>query len=147
MSRRICLPSKWIMSAAAYAASRADAASAPSAVTLSTLPPAVTIAPSAFRAVPAWVTCAWAPAASRPVMTSPCDEVAGYPALASTTLTAISGAHSSDAPDSPPTTVAASSSSSRSDSRRGRIAWVSGSPKRTLNSSTRGPSAVIIRPA
>src|SRR6201999_1376369 len=56
MSRRSCLPSKSITSAAAYAAVRAAWAAAPSAVTLSTRPPAVTIAPSAPRAVPAWVT-------------------------------------------------------------------------------------------
>ena len=36
---------------------------------------------------------------------------------------------------------------SRSPSRRGRIACVSGSPNRQLNSSTRGPSSVSIRPA
>ena len=41
-------------------------------------------------------------------------------------------------PASEPAATAASDAS-RSPSRRGRIAWVSGSPKRQLNSSTRGP--------
>ena len=36
--------------------------------------------------------------------------------------------------------------SRRSDLRRGRITWASGSPKRQLNSMTFGPSGVIIRP-
>ncbi len=55
MSRRRVLPSKSITSAAAYAAARAVRTSSPSAVTLSTRPPAVTIAPSR-SAVPACVT-------------------------------------------------------------------------------------------
>ena len=46
MSCRSCIPSKEIVCAAAYAASRADRALDPSAVTLRTRPPAVTIAPS-----------------------------------------------------------------------------------------------------
>ena len=50
-------------------------------------------------------------------------------------------------PASPPGRVDASSSSSRSERSRGSTAWVSGSPKRQLNSSTFGPSAVIISPA
>ena len=37
--------------------------------------------------------------------------------------------------------------SSRSLSNSGSSAWVSGSPKRQLNSSTRGPSAVSMSPA
>ena len=42
---------------------------------------------------------------------------------------------------------AATSVSSRSLRRRGRTTWVSGSPKRTLNSMTCGPSSVSISPA
>ena len=49
----------------------------PSAVTFSTRPPAVTIAPSASRAVPAWVTYDAVGNASSPVITSPLDEDAG----------------------------------------------------------------------
>ena len=49
MSRRSWRPSKAITSAAAYAASRAAGTPSPSAVTLSTRPPAVTIAPSRSR--------------------------------------------------------------------------------------------------
>ena len=55
MSRRSWRPGNSTMSAAAYAASRALCASAPSAVMFSTRPPAVTSSPSR-RAVPAWVT-------------------------------------------------------------------------------------------
>src|SRR5207248_9481302 len=71
MSRRSCRPSNWIMSAAAYAAARASSAPSPSAVTLSTRPPAVTSAPSEFRAVPACVMWTLSETASRPAMTSP----------------------------------------------------------------------------
>ena len=42
--------------------------------------------------------------------------------------------------------AAASSNGPSATARRGRITWVSGSPKRALNSSSRGPSAVSIRP-
>ena len=65
-----------ITSAAAYAASRAAARPAPSAVTFSTRPPAVTIAPSR-RAVPAWVTSTPAGSASSPAITSPVDDDSG----------------------------------------------------------------------
>ena len=54
MSRRIWRPSKAIRSAAAYARSRASATSPPRALTASTRPPAVTIAPPCAVAVPAW---------------------------------------------------------------------------------------------
>ena len=54
--------------AAAYAAARAEAGSAPSAVTFSTRPPAVTSAPSR-SAVPAWVTSTSAGTRSRPLIT------------------------------------------------------------------------------
>ncbi len=43
--------------------------------------------------------------------------------------------------------VAANITSNKSDFSRGRIACVSGSPKRTLNSKVFGPSLVIITPA
>src|SRR5205823_1909876 len=65
----------------------------------------------------------------------------------STTVTAHCGDHSMLTPFNPPGIVERSSRSSRSERSRGRMACVSGSPKRTLNSSTRGPSAVIISPA
>src|SRR4051812_18628426 len=77
MSRRSWRPSKWIISAAAYAASRAAPGPSPSAVTLSTRPPAVTTAPSSRRAVPAWVTSMSAGTPSSPSMTSPLDEDCG----------------------------------------------------------------------
>ena len=48
MSVRICIPSKAIRPAASYARSRASAGVGPSAVTLSTRPPAVTISPVAL---------------------------------------------------------------------------------------------------
>ena len=70
MSRRSCIPSKRITSAAAYAASRAAAGSRPSAVTFRTRPPAVTTSPSR-SAVPAWVTSTPAGTSSSPEMTSP----------------------------------------------------------------------------
>ena len=48
---------------------------------------------------------------------------------------------------SPHLSQAASRASSRSDSSRSISAWHSGSPKRTLNSISFGPSAPIMRPA
>ena len=53
------------------------------------------------------------------------------------TTAASSRVFSAAEPRSP--AAAAARVPSRSPSRRGRIAWVSGSPKRQLNSSTRGP--------
>ena len=50
-------------------------------------------------------------------------------------------------PARPPGSRAARKRSSRSERSRGSTACVSGSPKRTLNSSTLGPSAPIISPA
>ena len=76
MSRRSWRPSNSIMSAAAYAASRAAPTSGPSAVTLRTRPPAVTTSPSA-SAVPAWVTSTPGGTRSRPRMTSPEEEDSG----------------------------------------------------------------------
>src|SRR5829696_6856642 len=76
MSWRSWRPSKVIMSAAAYAASRAARTSSPSAVTLSTRPPAVTIAPP-DSAVPAWSTSTAAGTASSPEITSPEEEDSG----------------------------------------------------------------------
>src|SRR5215217_3718275 len=70
MSVRSCRPSKAIMSAAAYAAARAAGTPSASAVTLSTRPPAVTIAPSR-SAVPAWVTSTPSGTRSRPEISSP----------------------------------------------------------------------------
>ena len=43
--------------------------------------------------------------------------------------------------------ISASNRSTMSLSRRARMAWVSGSPKRALNSRTWGPEAVSITPA
>ena len=59
----------------------------------------------------------------------------GSPRAARTTVTAASGPAARSTPASDPSATAASASS-RSPSSRGRIAWVSGSPKRQLNSST-----------
>ena len=61
-------------------------------------------------------------------------------------MTAASPLSRSDVPSSSPR-AAAASASSRSPSSRGISTCVSGSPKRALNSSTRGPSSVSIRPA
>jgi hypothetical protein len=62
-------------------------------------------------------------------------------------VTAQSGSNSATTPVRPPGSRAARKRSSRSERIRGSTACVSGSPKRTLNSSTFGPSAPIIRPA
>jgi hypothetical protein len=88
-----------------------------------------------------------ASASSIPVITSPLDDDSGYPREASTTVTAQSSDHAISAPSSPDGRAEWSSSSSASERSRGRIAWVSGSPKRALNSSTFAPAAVIISPA
>ena len=129
--------------AAAYAASRADCASAPSAVTPSTRPPAVSSWPSA-RAVPAWVTSTSAARRRGPRSPSPLEADAGSPRSRAPRSPPTRAPTRSARSRSPPGRVAASSSSSRSERRRGSTACVSGSPKRTLNSSTRGPSAVSI---
>ena len=121
-------------------------ASAPSPVTFSTRPPAVTIC--AVHLGRAGVETSASADASRPR-----DLVARRRGLRDTARGEHHG-HGPVAPTTPaprprgrPGASAASSSSSRSLRSRGSTAWVSGSPKRQLNSSTRGPSAVSISPA
>ena len=126
-------------------ASRARrSASGPSAVTFSTRPPAVTSCPVRRSAVPACVTSTSPATWSRPVIGSPLEEQCGI---------AGAGQHHRDRPLR---RRSSSCSALRRSARRGRIApaaapagrrcrrgstaWVSGSPKRTLNSSTRGPA-------
>src|SRR5581483_5804496 len=78
ISLRICIPSNEMRCAASYARCRAACAVGPSPVTLSTLPPAVTIA-SPRLAVPACSTSTPSrrSASSMPEMTSPDEELAG----------------------------------------------------------------------
>ncbi len=124
---------------------RAAATVSPSAVTARTRPPLVTTSPFSRR-VPAWKTCTSSEAAlSRPEIVFPVSYFPGYPPEAITTVTAGRLSHSIVARSRWPSMVA-SSSGTRSDFSRGRIACVSGSPNRQLNSNTRGPSAVTIRP-
>ena len=71
----------------------------------------------------------------------------GSRAPASTTVTAASSALAQRRLGRASPAAAAASASSRSPSSRGSSTCVSGSPKRALNSSTRGPSSVSISPA
>src|SRR5690606_2471697 len=78
ISVRWWLPARPIRSVAERARVRASARSVPRATTDRTRPPALTSMPSAFSAVPAWMTCApSASASSIPVIGSPEREVAG----------------------------------------------------------------------
>ena len=139
MSVRICIPSKEMRPAASYARSRAAAGVGPRAVTLSTRPPAVTIRPSR-SAVPAWVTSASSAAAVQPldhVALRGALRIAGRgqderhrPVLVELRLDARRGR---------PARARRRQRSTRSERSRGSTAWVSGSPKRALNSSTFGP--------
>eukprot|EP00982_Pelagococcus_subviridis_P002742 21121-Pelagococcus_subviridis.AAC.11 len=97
MSRRTNPPGHTIASTPSYARFAASAMSSPTATTPSTLPPALTISPSAFEAVPAWntFTPGSASASSRPSMTSPLAYDPGYPFAATTTFIATSSLHSS----------------------------------------------------
>ena len=114
-------------------------ASRPRPVTLRTRPPAVTISPSR-SAVPAWVTSAQlAPASSRP---------ADHVALRGGRRVAGGGEDEGHRPVVGELRLGARQAarlargqqrSSRSERSRGSTAWVSGSPKRALNSSTFGP--------
>ena len=81
------------------------------------------------------------------VITSPEERSPGSRADASTTVTAARDPTRARRPPGRPGRVARSSRSSRSLRSRGSTACVSGSPKRTLYSSTLGPSGVSIRPA
>src|SRR3954451_1726291 len=91
------------------------------------------------------MTSSRASAASTPVMTSPVRGSAGYPGLASTTVTQASSQNTTGVSRRP---VAASEQwTARSLARRGATTSHSGSPNRTLYSITFGPSGVSIRPA
>ena len=138
---------------------RASSGVGPRPVTLRTRPPAVTISPSR-RAVPAWVI-------STPVerrgFVEPRDHVALRRGLRDSRPRRARRSRPSrrrsrpSAPASPPGSRLARQRSTRSERSRGSTAWVSGSPKRQLNSSTLGPSrghhqpgvedAVVGRPA
>ena len=122
---------------------------APVPVTERILPPFVTTRPSR-AAVPPWKTSA--PAASACVEArrsrcrrSRCGPGSRAPARTTVTAASLERAERDRRERSP--RAAAASASSRSPSSRGISTCVSGSPKRALNSSTLGPSAVSIRPA
>src|SRR5262249_50753165 len=70
MSLRYCIPSKWTPDTASYARRCASLIVWPSAVTHSTRPPEVTVAPSA-TAVPEWNTRRSSSGAGSPVIASP----------------------------------------------------------------------------
>src|SRR5205085_5719000 len=91
-SVRYVLPSKSMRAQASYARSRASRRVAPSAVTVRTLPPAVTTL-SSRATVPEWNTSILSirPAASRPEISRPVSYGPGYPSEASTTPTHASG--------------------------------------------------------
>jgi len=118
----------------------------PVPVTPSTRPPEVTASPFCRR-VPAWNTCKSGKAAafSSPRTTLPFSYGPGYPPAASTTQQAAPGRLRTSSPPRSPR-AAAARSSNRSDSSRGSTAWVSGSPKRQLNSTTRTSPPRIISP-
>ena len=78
-------------------------------------------------------------------MGSPVRGASGYPGAAATTHTAAASTNRGRVTSLPAATSA--SRAARSPSKRGRTTWVSGSPKRTLNSSTFGPVAVSMSPA
>ena len=142
MSLRICIPSNEIRLAASYARSRAAAGSGPSPVTLSTRPPAVTISPS--RCGGPGVGHLGQPRRPRRGrwITSPFEEelrVAGRGEHHG--HRPVVGRTPRSVPARPPGSRAARQRSTRSERSRGSTACVSGSPKRTLNSSTLGPSA------
>ncbi len=112
--------------------------STPPAVTPSTRPPAVS-SPSRPCRVPAWNTVApAASAASMPAMGFPAWYRPGYPPEAITTHTLGPARHSIFAEARFPS-AAAISPAAKSRPMRCISGWVSGSPIRTLNSSTLGP--------
>ena len=78
--------------------------------------------------------------------TEPCCGASGIARAAMTTAIAACVVQRRSKSRSSPS-QAASSAGSRSDCRRGSSAWHSGSPKRTLNSISFGPSSVSISPA
>ena len=127
-------------------AAAAAARSAPVPTTERTRPPFVTSRPSRSP-VPAWKTSApvWS-ASSMPWIGSPARGRSGYPSAARTTQTAAPGCVATLSVASRPS-AQANSSSARSRSSSGKMTWVSGSPKRQLNSSAIGPSEVSISPA
>ena len=106
------------------------------------------IVPRSSRRVPAWkiVTPSTPPASSRPSIGTPKRGASGYPWLARTTQQAGRGSHSTGTSSSVPS-HAASSVSSRSPWNLAISGWHSGSPNRTLNSSTLGPAWVRMSPA
>mmetsp|Transcript_64096 Transcript_64096/g.171530 ORF Transcript_64096/g.171530 Transcript_64096/m.171530 type:complete len:218 (+) Transcript_64096:823-1476(+) len=164
MSRRKWAPWKLIALTPRYALFRASGMVGPSAVTVSTRPPAVTrVGPERvelplrrettvsgfWTLVPAWktVTPGNMPACSSPVTSNPVSYCPGYPPDAITTVTdripsftfSMVGSSLSSAQDL--------NNSKKSQSSSGRTAWVSGSPNRQLNSSTLIWPSSIMRPA
>ena len=140
------MPSNETLATPSYARVTAASRLQPSAVTPRTRPPTVTTLPSRSP-VAAWYTmmsdspCT----SSRPRTSSPVTTSSGYPRAATTTHTAGSLAHSIlTAPRSPAATPVRMGT--MSDFMRATITWVSGSPKRALNSRTFGPCSVIISP-
>ena len=147
---RYCMPGHEIRLDRLVGAGRGPRrASAPTAVTSSTRPPAVTIAPSSRRSVPAWNTVT---PGTRTGRVETVDHVAGARAArdsprprARRSRTRRRGTrHRRRAARRGPT---------RGSGRRGRSRAAAprpgtpGSPKRTLYSSTFGPSGVSMRPA
>ena len=149
MSWRHWAPGKEMEETPSYALARASATSLPTAVTARTRPPAVTSRPSESRAVPEWRTCT-SDSLSRvsvPTMTSPFEADSGYPAEAITTATAAPGFHTGGGTEASVPVAAPTSSGESGESSRASSGWVSGSPKRALNSTTRRPRDVSARPA
>src|SRR5436305_418140 len=141
MSVRCWEPARRTRLTRSYAAVRASARVGPVAVQHSTRPPELTRVPSTRR-VPAWMT----PGASAPLIGSPVRGVPGYPAAATTTVTADPARQTSGGCSASRPVAAAYSSPASGVFSNASTAWVSGSPKRQLNSITFGPSAVRTRP-
>ena len=134
-------PSRWILSSRAYAASRASARSSPTRDH-----PQHPAAGGDHRAVlaAAGAGVQHAGQGRRPVSPSPPRGGAGVAGAASTTVTQPVGPGSGAA--RPASRAAACSSVGQGVGSRASTTWVSGSPKRALNSSTRGPAGVSASP-
>ena len=121
------------------------------AVTASTRPPAVTTSPSPSSAVPAWMTST---PSARSAVVEPVIDVAGArtrpgsPRAATTTATAAPSCQRERLELGEPPVGGGVQQRRRAASRSSASSgWVSGSPKRALNSITRTPRAVSASPA
>ena len=147
MSVRACIPSKCTRPRLAYARALAAPMPSPTAVTHSTRPPAVRRVPSASRRVPAWKQS-----------TSPSSAVDAGDRVAAPRRRPGSRPHAATTPTAAPGGAARDPGRDLSARARGEqldaparqaagsTTCASGSPKRALNSSTRIPRSVSIRP-